>query len=208
MSARLTVCEFAIVFPPHRMIQRSPSIHTVIEPLGPVSPRGIFWPNSNRAIDPIEIPTSQHSLCPNDCIRLITSAVEIRVSNAISPLRNPPHHLRHQLVAPPPARARRASPACRRRAPRTARCSDDRAVVVLVVDEVHGRAGHLHAAREHGLVHVVAVHALAAERGNQGGMHVDRAAVGSARAARRGRGSRGTRRARRRALRARRGARR
>ena len=50
-------------------------------------------------------------------------------------------------------------------------------VVVVVVDEVDGRARDLHAGREHGFVDAVAVHAVSAEGGDQRGVHVDRAAV-------------------------------
>ena len=53
---------------------------------------------------------------------------------------------------------------------------DDWAVVVLVVDEVDGAAGDADAGVEHGLVDVVAVHAGAAEGGDQRGVDVDDAA--------------------------------
>ena len=53
---------------------------------------------------------------------------------------------------------------------------DDRAVVVFVVDEVDGAAGDLDAGVEDGLVDVMAVHAGAAEGGDQRGVDVDDAA--------------------------------
>ena len=49
---------------------------------------------------------------------------------------------------------------------------DDWAVVVMVVDEMNRAAAHFGAVLEDGLVDAVAVHALAAEGGNQGGVDV------------------------------------
>ena len=49
---------------------------------------------------------------------------------------------------------------------------EDRAPVVLLVHQVDGGAALARAARQHGLVHVVAVHAAPAERGQQGRVHV------------------------------------
>ena len=50
---------------------------------------------------------------------------------------------------------------------------DDLTLVELLVDEVHRRAGEPHAGRHDGLVHVVPVHALSPERGEQRGMDVE-----------------------------------
>jgi len=47
----------------------------------------------------------------------------------------------------------------------------------VVVGEVHGGAGELHAGRQHCLVDATAVHAAAAEGGDQRRVHVDAAAL-------------------------------
>src|SRR5919106_1108920 len=52
---------------------------------------------------------------------------------------------------------------------------DDRAVVVDLVDEVHGGPSHARARLEHCAMHARAVHPRSAEAWQQGGVHVDHA---------------------------------
>ena len=53
------------------------------------------------------------------------------------------------------------------------RLGQDRSAIVLLFHQVHGAAGLGGPALQHRLVHAAAVHALPAERGQQGGVHVD-----------------------------------
>ena len=88
------------------------------------------------------------------------------------PSASSPQRQRIDAVLDLPARGPRACPACRHRQTGTARLHDDRPGVGFRNDEMHGRAGDLHAGAQR-----LAVRIEPGKRRQQGRMDVEHAAV-------------------------------
>ena len=152
---------------PRRSAAAVPPVETISQPSGHES--------LGEGDDPALV--ADRDQCARHDGRLTAGAPRLREGGPDA--RRPRRRARRPAAADarPRAPGRRGGPGRRRAAPATRAWARIGATIVHLIDEVHRRAALPGAAREHGLVHPPAVHALAAEGREQRGMDIEDAAA-------------------------------